>query len=80
MIVDISSATIFQQDNQVLQNVNIRIDSGEFVYLIGKTGSGKSSLLKTLYGELPLKQGSATVVDFDLNTIKRNKIPFYRYM
>lgn len=78
MIVDISSATIFQQDNQVLQNVNIRIDSGEFVYLIGKTGSGKSSLLKTLYGELPLKQGNATVVDFDLNTIKRNKIPFLR--
>lgn len=78
MIVDISSATIFQQDNQVLQNVNIRIDSGEFVYLIGKTGSGKSSLLKTLYGELPLKQGNATVVDFDLNTTKRNKIPFLR--
>ncbi|MCC7332823.1 MAG: ATP-binding cassette domain-containing protein [Flavobacteriales bacterium] len=78
MIVDISSATIYQRDNQVLQNVNLKIDSGEFVYLIGKTGSGKSSLLKTLYGELALKEGNATVVDFDLNTIKRNKIPFLR--
>lgn len=78
MIVDISSATIFQQDNLVLQDVNVQIEAGEFVYLIGKTGSGKSSLLKTLYGELPLKQGSATVVDFHLNTIKRNKIPFLR--
>jgi len=78
MIIDISSATIFQQDNLVLQDVNINIEAGEFVYLIGKTGSGKSSLLKTLYGELPLKQGEAKVVDFDLNTIKRSKVPFLR--
>ena len=78
MIVNISSATIFQQNNLVLQDVNVQIEAGEFVYLIGKTGSGKSSLLKTLYGELPLKQGEAHVVDFNLNTIKRNKIPFLR--
>lgn len=78
MIVDISSAAIYQQENLILYNININIDAGEFVYLIGKTGSGKSSLLKTLYGELPLKEGNATVVDFDLKTIKRNKIPFLR--
>jgi cell division transport system ATP-binding protein len=78
MIVDISSASIYQQENLILYNVNVNIDAGEFVYLIGKTGSGKSSLLKTLYGELPLKEGNATVVDFDLKTIKRSKIPFLR--
>ncbi len=78
MIVDISSASIYQQENLVLYNTNIKIEAGEFVYLIGKTGSGKSSLLKTLYGELPLNEGNATVVDFDLKTIKRNKIPFLR--
>ena len=78
MIVDISSASIYQQENLILYNTNINIDAGEFVYLIGKTGSGKSSLLKTLYGELPLKEGDATVVGFDLKTIKRGKIPFLR--
>jgi len=78
MIVDISSASIYQQENLILYNVNVNIDAGEFVYLIGKTGSGKSSLLKTLYGELPLKEGNATVVGFDLQNIKRNKIPFLR--
>ena len=78
MIVDISSASIYQQENLILYNVNVNIDAGEFVYLIGKTGSGKSSLLKTLYGELPLNEGNATVVGFDLQNIKRNKIPFLR--
>jgi cell division transport system ATP-binding protein len=78
MIVDISSASIYQQENLILYNVNVTIDAGEFVYLIGKTGSGKSSLLKTLYGELPLKEGNATVVGFDLKTIKRSEIPFLR--
>lgn len=78
MIVDISSASIYQQENLILYNVNVNINAGEFVYLIGKTGSGKSSLLKTLYGELPLNEGNATVVGFDLQNIKRNKIPFLR--
>lgn len=78
MIINISSANIFQQDTLVLKDVNIEIGAGEFVYLIGKTGSGKSSLLKTLYGELPLKDGEATVVDFNLKTIKRSKIAFLR--
>ena len=54
-IVEIRDANIYQGDNLVLQNVNLQVDKGEFVYLVGKTGTGKSSLLKTLYGELPLK-------------------------
>ncbi len=78
MIIDIQSAKIFQKDNLVLQDVNVKIGKGEFVYLIGKTGSGKSSLLKTLYGDLPLKEGEATVCDFDLKTIKKRKVPFLR--
>jgi cell division transport system ATP-binding protein len=78
MIIDIHSAQIFQKKNLILQDVNIKIGEGEFVYLIGKTGSGKSSLLKTLYGDLPLNEGSGVVCDFDLRTIKRNQIPFLR--
>lgn len=78
MIIDINSAKIFQKKNLILQDVNLKIDQGEFVYLIGKTGSGKSSLLKTLYGDLTLREGEATVCEFDLSTIKRRKIPFLR--
>jgi len=78
MIIDISSAKIFQKKNLILQDVNLKIGKSEFVYLIGKTGSGKSSLLKTLYGDLPLREGEASVCDFDLKTIKRSKIPFLR--
>ncbi|MCB0409150.1 MAG: ATP-binding cassette domain-containing protein [Flavobacteriales bacterium] len=78
MIIEMKAASIYQQKNLVLQNVDITIKPGEFVYLIGKTGSGKSSLLKTLYGDLPLKEGEATVADFDLNAIKRRKVPFLR--
>lgn len=78
MIIDINTAKIFQKNNLVLQDVNVKIGAGEFVYLIGKTGSGKSSLLKTLYGDLALKEGEATVCDFDLKTIKRRQIPFLR--
>ena len=78
MIIDITSAKVFQKKNLILQDVNLKIAKSEFVYLIGKTGSGKSSLLKTLYGDLPLQEGEATVCDFDLKTIKRSKIPFLR--
>lgn len=77
-IVSIENATIFQGDHLVLSNVNFEIDKGDFVYLIGKTGTGKSSLLKTLYGELPLREGEGTVGEFDLRKLKRRQIPYLR--
>ncbi len=77
-IVELKDATIFQGDHLILSNVNFEIEKGDFVYLIGKTGTGKSSLLKTLYGELPLREGSGTVADFDLRKIKRRQVPYLR--
>src|SRR3954470_21342136 len=77
-VVSINNGNIYQGENLVLENVNITISRGEFVYLIGKTGSGKSSLLKTLYGELPLKEGSGNVVGFDLKGMNWKKVPFLR--
>lgn len=77
-IISLANVSIFQKHNLVLTNVSLTIDKGEFVYLLGKTGSGKSSLLKTLYGELDLVEGSATVAGFDLSKIKRKEIPFLR--
>ncbi|MFK7786739.1 MAG: cell division ATP-binding protein FtsE [Crocinitomicaceae bacterium] len=76
--IEIQSGKIFQKDVPVLQNVNIEIREDEFVYLIGKTGSGKSSLLKTLYGELPLSEGTGSVAGFDLTKLKRKQIPELR--
>ncbi|MFV0501587.1 MAG: cell division ATP-binding protein FtsE [Bacteroidales bacterium] len=66
------------QGKIVLSDVNLKVDKGEFIYLIGKTGTGKSSLLKTIYADLPLKEGSANVCGYELNSIKRNKIPHLR--
>jgi len=77
-IVSLAGANISILHNLVLKDVNLTINKGEFVYLIGKTGSGKSSLLKTLYGELPLKEGSGEVATFSLPKLKRKKIPFLR--
>ncbi len=77
-IVSIHNANISQGSNLVLQNVNFNVVRGEFVYLVGKTGSGKSSLLKTLYGELPLTSGAGTVVGFDLTKMTWKKLPFLR--
>lgn len=77
-IVELKDATIYQDDHLVLSAVNIHISKGDFIYLIGKTGSGKSSLLKTLYGELPLKEGEGKVGDFKLDGLKRKQIPFLR--
>jgi len=77
-IVEIKDAKIFQGDHLVLSDVNIRLDKGDFVYLIGKTGTGKSSLLKTLYGALPLKEGEGHVGDFDLKKMKRSQVPYLR--
>ncbi len=77
-IVELRDVSIFHDDHLVLSNVNVNINKGDFVYLIGKTGSGKSSLLKTLYGELQLKQGDGTVAGFDLKKIKRKQVPYLR--
>lgn len=77
-ILELKEAKIFQDDHLVLSDVNFRVEKGDFVYLIGKTGTGKSSLLKTLYGALPLKEGEGTVADFDLRKLKRRQIPYLR--
>jgi cell division transport system ATP-binding protein len=77
-IVSLKDVSIFQKNTLVLSNVCLDIQKGEFVYLIGKTGTGKSSLLKSLYGELPLVDGNAVVAGYDLLNIKQNEIPFLR--
>jgi len=77
-IIEIRNANIYQGNSLILQDVNINIDRGEFVYLVGKTGTGKSSLLKTLYGELPMKEGYATVAGFDIKSLTWKTVPFLR--
>ncbi len=77
-ILSLQNAQIYQRENLVLSNVNMQINKGEFVYLIGKTGSGKSSLMKTLYGDLPIEEGQGSIVGFNLNTLKEREIPFLR--
>lgn len=77
-VISISNANIYQGSNLILQDVNFKIDKGEFVYLVGKTGSGKTSLLKTLYGELSLREGQATVADFEIKGMTWKDVPFLR--
>lgn len=77
-VLKLQEVSIFQNNKLVLQDINIDIKQGEFIYLIGKTGSGKSSLLKTLYGDLQLTNGNGSIVEMDLKTIKEREIPFLR--
>ena len=77
-IINLENVQIYQKDMLVLSHVNLHVIKGEFIYLIGRTGSGKSSLLKTLYGELELKEGHGTVCDFDLRSMKRKDVPYLR--
>lgn len=77
-IIDLQHVNIYQGNNLVLQDVNFRVQKGEFVYLVGKTGTGKSSLLKTMYGDLNLREGDGTVVGFNLRDMDWKKVPFLR--
>ena len=77
-VLSLKNATIYQDKNPVLTDVNIEVKHGEFLYLIGRTGSGKSSFLKTLYADLALKEGEGSVVDYDLTTLKESDIPYLR--
>ena len=77
-VLRLKDAAIYQRETLILSEVNIEITKGEFVYLIGKTGTGKSSFMKTLYGDLPLTEGEGFIVDYDLRTLKERDIPFLR--
>ncbi|GAA0741046.1 MULTISPECIES: cell division ATP-binding protein FtsE [Flavobacteriaceae] len=77
-ILQLKDVSIYQGDSMVLSDVNFEMVKGDFVYLIGKTGSGKSSFMKTLYGDLHLTKGEGSIVDFDLRTLKEKDIPFLR--
>src|SRR5258705_13547525 len=77
-IIQLSHANIYQGSNLILQDVNLTVNKGEFVYLVGKTGTGKSSLLKTLYGELTLTEGEGTVAGFNLKELNWKKVPYLR--
>lgn len=77
-IIELENLTVYQRNIMILADVNITIEKGEFVYLIGKTGTGKSSLLKTLYADLPVTEGNAIVADYQLKGIKKKDIPYLR--
>ena len=78
IVVQLENVNIYQSGNLILQAVNFEVQKGEFVYLVGKTGTGKSSLLKTLYGEITLTEGEGKVVGFDLKEMDWKKLPFLR--
>ena len=77
-IVNIKNASIFHHYKTILNNVNLKLNKGDFIYIIGKTGSGKSSLLKTLYSDIPLKMGEIIIDGEKINKIKKNRLPFLR--
>lgn len=77
-ILALRNAAIYQRENLILSEVNVEVNKGEFVYLIGKTGTGKSSFMKTLYGDIPLKEGEGSIVDYDLRKLKEKQIPYLR--
>lgn len=77
-LIDIKNVTVFQEERPVVTGLNITVQKGEFVYLLGKTGSGKSSFMKLLYGDLPLMEGEAIVCGYDLRYLKNRDIPLLR--
>lgn len=77
-LIEYSGVEILRKEHVVLKDVNFTVEPGEFIYLIGKVGSGKSSLIKTLYAEVPVKTGEASIFDYDLRAVKRKQIPYLR--
>lgn len=77
-VLSLKNVSIAQEGRIILSNVNLEVKHGEFIYIIGKTGTGKSSFMKALYADLPLAEGEGTIVDFDLATLKDDEIPFLR--
>ncbi len=78
LIIDINKVNIFQGDNLILSEVSFSVDKGEFIYIIGKVGSGKTSIIKTINAELPLRSGSAVIAGYDLEKIRKKHIPYLR--
>ncbi len=77
-IVHLEDVAVFQNENLILNQINLEVKKGEFVYIIGKTGSGKSSFMKTLYADLPLIQGKGQIAEFNLKTLQEKDIPYLR--
>lgn len=77
-IVFLRNVTIYQENKVILSNINLEVHHGDFLYLIGKTGTGKSTLMKTLYADLPLTEGQGSIVNYDLASLKEDNIPFLR--
>ena len=78
IVLSLKNVTIYQENRVILSQINLEVKEGEFLYIIGKTGTGKSSFMKTLYGDLPLTEGSGNIVGYDLLNLKENDIPFLR--
>ena len=77
-VVNLNKVSIFQNGELVLSDISLNVNKGDFVFLIGRTGSGKSSLIKTIYGDIPVKKGDGKVVSFSLNNLKEHQTPYLR--
>ena len=78
VVLSLKDVTIYQENKVILSQINLEVNHGEFLYIIGKTGTGKSSFMKTLYGDLPLTEGEGHIVEYDLATLEEKDIPYLR--